>query len=212
MRILLLHIKGDSCNIIVFTNPPKIMGLDMYLYGTKTFYAYDKQIGNEPVTRTTEFQSLLIETNFENAPIDDTLWSSYTVDYPLAYWCKTNAIHNWFVQNVQNGVDDCDRYYVSAEQLVQLSDLVNNALERPDIAGTYLPTVSGCFFGGLEYDDWYFNKLRYTKKRLDSILSYQSVALADEDRRILHKRLETNVVLMPSKNSTFDGFYYSSSW
>ena len=188
------------------------MGLDMYLYGTKTFSAYDKQIGNEPVTRTTEFQSLLIETNFENAPIDDTLQSSYTVDYPLAYWCKTNAVHNWFVQNVQNGVDDCDRYYVSAEQLVQLSDLVNNALERPDIAGTYLPTVSGCFFGGLEYDDWYFDKLRYTKKRLDSILSYQSVALADEDRRILHKRLETNVVLMPSKNSTFDGFYYSSSW
>tara|TARA_R100000426_G_scaffold5706_3_gene7798 strand:+ start:258 stop:824 length:567 start_codon:yes stop_codon:yes gene_type:complete len=188
------------------------MGLDMYLYGTKTFSAYDKQIGNEPVTRTTEFQSLLIETNFENAPIDGTPWSSYTVDYPLAYWCKTNAIHNWFVQNIQNGVDDCDKYYVSAEQLVKLSDLVNKALKRPDIAGTYLPTKSGCFFGGLEYDDWYFDNLRYTKERLDSILSYQSVALADEDRRILHKRLETNVVLMPSKNPTFDGFYYSSSW
>ena len=104
------------------------------------------------------------------------------------------------------------KYYVSVEQLVKLSDLVNKALKRPDIAGTYLPTKSGCFFGGLEYDDWYFDNLRYTKERLDSILSYQSVALADEDRRILHKRLETNVVLMPSKNSTFDGFYYSSSW
>tara|TARA_B100002019_G_C21050604_1_gene489066 strand:- start:68 stop:634 length:567 start_codon:yes stop_codon:yes gene_type:complete len=188
------------------------MGLDMYLYGTKTFSAYDRQIGNEPVTRTTEFQSLLIETNFENAPIDDTLWSSYIVDYPLAYWCKTNAIHNWFVQNVQNGVDDCGRHYVSAEQLVQLSDLVNNTLNNPDKASAYLPTVSGCFFGGLEYDDWYFNKLQYTKKRLDSILSYQSVALAEEDRRLVQKSLNTNVVLLPSKNSTFDGFYYSSSW
>ena len=184
----------------------------MYLYGTKTFSAYDRQIGNEPVTRTTEFQSLLIETNFENAPIDDTLWSSYTVDYPLAYWCKTNAIHNWFVQNVQNGVDDCDRYYVSAEQLVQLSDLVNNTLNNPDKASVYLPTISGCFFGVLEYDDWYFDNLRYTKKRLDSILSYQSVALAEEDRRLVQKSLKTNVVLLPSKNSTFDGFYYSSSW
>ena len=80
-------------------------------------------------------------------------------------------------------------------KLVQLSDLVNNTLNNPDKASVYLPTISGCFFGGLEYDDWYFNKLQYTKKRLDSILSYQSVALADEDRRILHKRLETNVVL-----------------
>ena len=43
------------------------MGLDMYLYGTKTFSAYDKQIGDEPVTPTTEFQSILTETNFENA-------------------------------------------------------------------------------------------------------------------------------------------------
>ena len=129
-----------SCTTIrVFTNPPKIMGLDMYLYGTKTFSAYDKQIGNEPVTRTTEFQSLLIETNFENAPIDDTLWSSYTVDYPLAYWCKTNAIHNWFVLNVQNGADDCCKYYVAAEQLAQLSSRVNNTLNDPDKASIYLP-------------------------------------------------------------------------
>ena len=188
------------------------MGLDMYLYGIKTFPAYEKQIGDEPVEKTTEFQSILTETNFEHAPIDDTSWSSYTVEYPLAYWCKTNAVHNWFVQNVQNGRDDCDRYSVSAEQLVKLSDLVNNTLNNPDKASIYLPTISGCFFGGLEYDDWYFNRLRYTKKRLDSILSYQSVAVTDEDRRRLHKRLETNVVLMPSKNASFDDFYYHSSW
>ena len=202
-----------SCTTIrVFTNPPKIMGLDSYLHGTKTFSAYDSQIDNEPVARTTEFQSLLIETNFENAPIDKTLWSSYSVEYPLAYWCKTSAVHNWFVQNVQNGKDDCGRYYVSAEHLSQLSDLVNNTLNNPDKASIYLPTVGGCFFGGLGYDDWYFTQLQYTKKRLDSILSYQSVALADEDRRLLHKRLDTNVILMPTKNASFDGFYYSSSW
>ena len=202
-----------SCTTIrVFTNPPRIMGLDMYLYGTKTFSAYDRQIDDEPVTRTTEFQSLLIETNFENAPIDDTLWSSYTVDYPLAYWCKTNAIQNWFVQNVQNGADDCGKYYVSAEQLAQLSSRVNNTLNDPDKASIYLPTTSGCFFGGLEYDDWYFDKLKYTQERLDSILLYQSVAISEEDTRFTQKSLNTNVVLLPSKYSKFDGFYYSSSW
>ena len=36
--------------------------------------------------------------------------------------------------------------------------------------------------------------------------------IAEEDRRLVQKSLKTNVVLLPSKNSTFDGFYYSSSW
>jgi hypothetical protein len=38
-------------------------------------------------------------------------------------WRKANAIHRWFVENVQHGVDDCRRAYVSREQLVELRDL-----------------------------------------------------------------------------------------
>ena len=205
--------QNYSCSTIIkeFTNPPLIMGLDMYLYGTKTFYAYDKQIDDEPVTRTTEFQTILSETNFENAPIDKTVWSSYTVEYPLAYWCKTNAVHNWFVQNVQNGTDDCGRHYVPVESLSELNDLVGLTLENPEKAAVYLPTCSGCFFGSLEYDSWYFDRLDYTKRRLDSILSYQSSALASEDMRYLQEQVGSNVIQLV-RNSTFDAFYYSSSW
>lgn len=38
----------------------------------------------------------------------------------VAYWRKANAIHNWFVENIQNGVDDCGTYEVTKEKLEEL--------------------------------------------------------------------------------------------
>jgi len=38
----------------------------------------------------------------------------------VAYWRKANAVHQWFVTNVQKGKDDCGHYYVTIEQLQKL--------------------------------------------------------------------------------------------
>lgn len=38
------------------------------------------------------------------------------------YWRKANAIHAWFVENVQNGVDDCGMYIVRRDQLEELKE------------------------------------------------------------------------------------------
>ncbi len=35
----------------------------------------------------------------------------------VGYWRKANQIHNWFVKNVQGGVDDCGYYGVTKEKL-----------------------------------------------------------------------------------------------
>lgn len=40
----------------------------------------------------------------------------------VAYWRKSNQIHNWFVENVQNNVDDCGCYSVTKTQLERLLD------------------------------------------------------------------------------------------
>ena len=53
----------------------------------------------------------------------------------VGYWRKANAIHSWFVENVQGGVDDCGTYDVEREHLVRLRDLcqeVINAAEMVD--------------------------------------------------------------------------------
>lgn len=38
----------------------------------------------------------------------------------VGYWRKANAIHKWFVDNVQNGEDNCNIYEVSRDQLEEL--------------------------------------------------------------------------------------------
>ena len=38
----------------------------------------------------------------------------------VAYWRKANAIHGWFVKNVQNGIDECQESVVTREQLNEL--------------------------------------------------------------------------------------------
>ena len=41
----------------------------------------------------------------------------------LGYWRKANAIHKWFVDNVQGGKDDCECYEVSKDHLKTLRNL-----------------------------------------------------------------------------------------
>ena len=43
----------------------------------------------------------------------------------VGYWRKANAIHKWFVDNVQDGEDNCDYYEVTKEQLEELLDICN---------------------------------------------------------------------------------------
>lgn len=35
----------------------------------------------------------------------------------VAYWRKANQIHNWFVENIQDCIDDCGYYEVSRQEL-----------------------------------------------------------------------------------------------
>lgn len=147
------------------------MGLDMYLDKrvwnfetedtelTKVFNELEKQIGRRP-------QYICLE---------------------LMYWRKTNAIHKWFVENVQEGKDDCEEYYVSREQLQQLLDLVNEVLKDKKKAKVLLPTQTGFFFGGTEYDKCYFEDMNATKK-------------------VLEKELAS------SKKNAVVSYRYSSSW
>ena len=87
------------------------------------------------------------------------------------YWRKANAIHNWFVKNVQGGVDECQRADVSKEQLGELVDLCKQVLANKELAKELLPTQAGFFFGNTEFDDWYFESLENTVAGIEPLLS-----------------------------------------
>ena len=38
----------------------------------------------------------------------------------LCYWRKANQIHRWFVEHVQDNIDDCNSYYVKKRDLEEL--------------------------------------------------------------------------------------------
>jgi hypothetical protein len=88
----------------------------------------------------------------------------------VMYWRKANAIHKWFVDTIQGGIDECEPHAVTAGELRELKIACNLVLENRDLADDLLPTESGFFFGSLEYDDWYFENLVKTVNGLDDIL------------------------------------------
>ena len=183
------------------------MGLDMYLEGSFSTRAYiqptdqqyaDMREGKEvTVKRSPELEDALTAIGFETAPIDHE-YNHMTYVFPIITWRKANAIHKFFVDTCQEGNDNCQRHYVSRENLEELLEIIDEILEIKDSteritkAKELLPTdIEGCFFGSEEYDDWYFENLEDTKKVLDKLFAYEETA---ED------------------GHHFDNFYYQSSW
>ena len=149
------------------------MGLDMYL-SKKTYVQYWEHNGdnNYEVTVTKAGKPASIDGRKVKYVIEDA-----------GYWRKQNNIHRWFVDNVQKGIDDCGEYYVEREKLKELLALCKAVKNQPAAAEAILPTVSGFFFGGTEYDEWYYDGI-------DNTIQILNEALADENGE----------------------YYYSSSW
>lgn len=99
------------------------MGLDMYLRATKHIWGSDWA----PEQDKTLYAHVVEACGMEQYRDKDT--PILQVELGVAYWRKANQIHAWFVENVQNGVDDCGDYYVSREQLKQLRDLAARVLD-----------------------------------------------------------------------------------
>jgi hypothetical protein len=86
-----------------------------------------------------------------------------------AYWRKANAIHNWFVQHTQDGVDDCRTTYVSREQLRKLVEECQRALDTREAPESLQPTA-GFFFGSTDIDEYYFEYLQSTVDQITAAL------------------------------------------
>jgi hypothetical protein len=77
------------------------MGLDMYLKAKK--YAANYAFSDE---KDKKMVAVVLKAANMTHLIDEDSPNIY-VETTVAYWRKANAIHSWFVQNVQDGVDEC---------------------------------------------------------------------------------------------------------
>jgi hypothetical protein len=161
------------------------MGLDMYLraseYISRNDWGRDEN-GDILDTPNETFKAIVEAFEMEDV-IDKTGFAGISVDFPMGYWRKANQIHNWFVQNVQDGEDNCGSYYVTREQLEELKEVCINVLANKELAEDLLPTESGFFFGSTTYDEYYYGDLN-----------------------------DTIGIITRCLESKFDGFEYQSSW
>jgi len=139
------------------------MGLDMYLNAERFLSDYFTKGDDE---KAAQIQKLFPE--LVNARVRKVI-------FEVGYWRKANSIHNWFVTNVQNGVDDCGDYRVSKEKLKELKTLVSEVIKsfnkkNKSVVKSILPPTSGFFFGSTEIDEYYLEDMKTTKKILNEAL------------------------------------------
>jgi hypothetical protein len=128
------------------------MGLDMYLFRTTHL-----RLPNS--TSVKELNSAHIKGERITRIVEE-----------MAYWRKANHIHNWFVKNVQDGEDDCNEYYVTNDHIKALNEACKKVLDDNSLAKELLPTASGFFFGGVEYDKYYFHWVSHTLEVTNTLL------------------------------------------
>ena len=140
------------------------MGLDMYLSESMYLSHYPHSKGTDEYAAAEKALELTGIT-----PVPDG--GGVEIKAVVLNWRKANAVHQWFVTNVQDGKDDCGTYYVDDEQLVQLRDTAQRTLRIRANAADELPTREGFFFGSTEYDEWYYENLEATVAGIDRVLS-----------------------------------------
>ena len=95
----------------------------------------------------------------------------YRIFEEVGYWRKANQIHNWFVENIQDGIDDCQYHReVAKEDLEELLYTCYEVLCNPDLAELKFPTQCGFLFGSTDYDEWYIKNVKSTVDIITKIL------------------------------------------
>lgn len=135
------------------------MGLDMYLTAHRYLSIYDKEGKKTQEKIAKLFPEITLKPE--------------TIIFEAMYWRKANMIHKWFVENVQAGDDNCEMRYVTREKLEELYKLVAETLKSKD--SKLLPTTEGFFFGGTDYDEYYWEELERTKKELRLLLDNEAL-------------------------------------
>lgn len=147
------------------------MGLDMYMYRVnktkhspeelQTINDSDLLYGDNSDPQNEMFKEFqpLVKYNYLN---------DYTIFNEVGYWRKVNSLHNYIVKNFQGGVDNCQLTELSKENLEDILNVLETALETKD--HSKIPPVSGFFFGSTDVDDYYWKDTEDSIVKIKRIL------------------------------------------
>jgi hypothetical protein len=99
------------------------------------------------------------------------------VTIELGHWVKASQIHKWFVNTVQEKVDDCLEHDVSRYQLTLLKRTCLEVIESNHRAPELLPCQMAMFFdgtapfGNIDYGEQYYEVLNNVVGVINTALS-----------------------------------------
>lgn len=211
----------------------------MYIYKCRKmndFSAMDYYFANEAFGYYEEKE--LAKTNHDNFPFSLSDWDipetmtedkikplqniyskQSTIFEEIASWTKANQIHGWFVNNIQNGFDDCSYYSVTEDDLLDLKEICEKVLKlNPFILDkdSYLVYYSA----NALIDNGIITKEHYTKleTELNKILPTRAgFFFGHIDYAIsyfLHVKDTLEIVTKILENADFEKevYLYHSSW
>ena len=123
------------------------MGLDMTL--------------TQRITYDSDVYKIELTISGKNGPIDPERLSYIEMD--AGSWEKAHAVHEWFVRNCQDGIDDCRQVEVTYEELTELRALCVKVIATKN--DRLLP---GTFFDD-KLDSDYYDYLKETIAIIDAL-------------------------------------------
>lgn len=109
------------------------MGLDMYL-------KKGKKIPRKNFNEYIDIEKLIDDENKDilkkykkYIQIDGEYVKWKSLFKECCYWRKANAIHKWFVDNIQNGKDDCEYHEVKKEDIEKLLSICKEVIEKTSL-------------------------------------------------------------------------------
>lgn len=142
------------------------MGLDQYLWGVKTLAPQEYDHETKEFKDNPKYNGVLQALDEEPRDIGGFGWFMGLV--PVKVWRKANAIHGWFVDNCQDGVDDCRYATVTSDQLKTLCQQIKECIKTKTSDG--LKPMQGFFFGTTEIDEYYWEDLADTLVSIEPLL------------------------------------------
>ena len=82
-----------------------------------------------------------------------------------AYFRKVNFIFCYYENTLGKMIDQCYAL-TDADDIDRLIDRCERVLKDHSLADTLLPTQEGFFFGGTDYDEWYFYDVKNCLKQM----------------------------------------------
>jgi hypothetical protein len=104
------------------------MGLDMYLEAKRYIAPSDAQ--TEPMRRAIGAAIGYVPPQIKPG-LDASLLEVSGVTVRVGYWRKFGALHRWFVDNAQEGSDDCRPTYVDDRCLQALQRVCEQVIDDP---------------------------------------------------------------------------------